>query len=407
MENNTETYFNINEYVILDNYQGLQQENKFENKKNNSLESSKSEYNIFHNEPPLIKIDSTFFYINNSHYYINDEIFGPILLKLNENKMSCSERVRKKITDIISCLISSNKIDLKNLRILMFEGGIPDEFPGVRALIWKLMLKYFPLKITEWKEFLQERRLDYENIKMDYLLDYENDKVYLEIIKDIKRTRTHMHFFTYINQNSKKENNSDILSRILFIFAKLHPDISYIQGMNEILATIFFCFAKDPNPFFNKLENLEADVFYCFENLILEIKDIFQREKDETEFGIHKRIDKISDMLNKLDLELFSYFQEEKVELHYFVFRWYTLLFTQEFCMPDTLRLWDSIVIQVDKLEFVSYLCLAIILKFTKDLQTKDFSGIMFTMQNLTQQDISIDKLIYFAEDIKTKLMYK
>jgi hypothetical protein len=405
MENDIEKYLNINEYVILENYNDLNRNNKYENKNIDfNPELSNSEFKIYYNEPSLLKIDSNFFYINNSHYYLNDEIFGPILLKLNENKLTCSERVRKKITNIISCMISSNKIDLKNLRILIFEGGIPDEFPGVRAIIWKLMFKYLPLNITEWKNYIKDRRLDYENIKMDYLLDYENDKVYLDILKDIKRTRTHMHFFTCINKNSNKENNSDILSRILYIFAKLHPDISYVQGMNEILATIFFCFAKDPNPFFNKLENLEADVFYCFENLLLEIKDIFLREKDETEKGIQRRIDIISDKLKKLDRELSSYFLEEKIELHYFIFRWYTLLFTQEFCMPDTLRLWDSIVIKLDKLEYVSYLCLAIILKFSRDLKTKDFSGIIYTMQNLNQQDISIDKLIYIAEDIKNKI---
>lgn len=33
---------------------------------------------------------------------------------------------------------------------------------------------------------------------------------------------------------------------ILFIFAKLNPDIGYVQGMNEVLAPLFFIFKTDP-----------------------------------------------------------------------------------------------------------------------------------------------------------------
>jgi hypothetical protein len=36
------------------------------------------------------------------------------------------------------------------------------------------------------------------------------------------------------------------LKRMLFIYAKLNPRISYVQGMNEILAPIFYVVAQDP-----------------------------------------------------------------------------------------------------------------------------------------------------------------
>jgi len=43
------------------------------------------------------------------------------------------------------------------------------------------------------------------------------------------------------------ETHADILHRILFIYAKLNPGIKYIQGMNEVLAVIYFCYLKDDN----------------------------------------------------------------------------------------------------------------------------------------------------------------
>lgn len=43
----------------------------------------------------------------------------------------------------------------------------------------------------------------------------------------------------YANQHT----HCDIMTRILFIYAKLNPGVKYIQGMNEVLAPIYFTFA--------------------------------------------------------------------------------------------------------------------------------------------------------------------
>ena len=36
------------------------------------------------------------------------------------------------------------------------------------------------------------------------------------------------------------------MERILFIYAKLNPGVRYVQGMNEVLGTIFYVLAEDP-----------------------------------------------------------------------------------------------------------------------------------------------------------------
>ena len=40
------------------------------------------------------------------------------------------------------------------------------------------------------------------------------------------------------------ETYADVLHRILFIYAKLNPGIKYVQGMNEVLAVIYYCFLE-------------------------------------------------------------------------------------------------------------------------------------------------------------------
>jgi hypothetical protein len=43
-------------------------------------------------------------------------------------------------------------------------------------------------------------------------------------------------------ENDKEEKHFEVLSRILFIYGKLNSGIKYIQGMNEILAPIYYSF---------------------------------------------------------------------------------------------------------------------------------------------------------------------
>jgi len=44
-------------------------------------------------------------------------------------------------------------------------------------------------------------------------------------------------------KNDTIEKHFDVLARILFIYARLNPGIGYVQGMNEVLAPIYYCMA--------------------------------------------------------------------------------------------------------------------------------------------------------------------
>ncbi len=85
---------------------------------------------------------------------------------------------------------------------------------------------------------------------------------------------------TAIDRELYIETHSDVLARVLFIYAKLNPGIKYVQGMNEVLAVIYYCFWSFSD--FNVIpkEYLESDLFFCFSALMTEIRDGFIREMD-------------------------------------------------------------------------------------------------------------------------------
>lgn len=92
------------------------------------------------------------------------------------------------------------------------------------------------------------------------------------------------------------------ISRILFVHAKLNPAESYTQGMNEIVATLFFVLASDDNEEWR--QHCEADTFFCFTNLMAEIRDVFIQSLDESESGLHGKMQAFSTTLRQHDPEL-------------------------------------------------------------------------------------------------------
>ena len=84
------------------------------------------------------------------------------------------------------------------------------------------------------------------------------------------------------------ESHADCLARVLFIYAKLNKAINYVQGMNEVIAVLYYCFWKYERGVIGE-EYLESDLFQCFSNIMSELKDGFIRHLDNEQTGIFGR----------------------------------------------------------------------------------------------------------------------
>ncbi len=382
-----------------------------------------------------------------------------IILKVQ--KVSCSQMWEQ----INSILLAIKSNDVKSLKKECYI-GLPDDNPCLRALVWKYNLKYLPKDITKWEKVLNMKRNEYKEIKNAFLLrlkeeykifeELENsdenkkdklkkisentDRVLLETInKDINRTHSQFDFFskpvfddtemknedllnliqqkkdiTYNNfkeiygkgQNflkyNKNETHADVIERILYIYSKLNKDVNYVQGMNELIAPIYFSFFIDNNELEEKkvdIENIEADSFWCFSNLIGEIKNIFIKEKDNEVDGIFYIINKFEKLIESYDIELYNLFKNNNISFIHISFRWFSLFFSQDFLLPDTLRLWDIFFCEENKLYFVYYFSLGLLIYKKNKLMNKDFFGIVKELQNL--EDVDIEKVIEIGIKIK------
>ena len=262
------------------------------------------------------------------------------------------------------------------------------------------------------------------------------DRNLLEMIdKDINRTRMNLNFFTsLVNKNSKisdedlakiinhkknctyqdyrlvytkgrdknnffeNETHSDVIERIIYIYCKLNKQVGYVQGMNELIAPIYYCFSIDNTV---SLENVEADTFWCFTFLMKDVKKIFLKESDNSEGGILDRVFTLDLIVSHLQKDIYKILSKNNVNIFHFAFSWINIFFCQEFIMPDIIRLWDIIFSEQDRFSFVYFFSMAILQIKMKKIEKKEFSTIISELRNLEKENI--EQIISLAIQLKNK----
>lgn len=305
-------------------------------------------------------------------------------------------------------LLNTSKIEMPILKSIIGMGVLEYD-PSLRSLCWKLLFNYLPLNSLDWEDAIDKKRMEYNELKKKYIISinskkkkghdhplspnsewegYFKDTQLGKIIeKDLKRTRNEISFFTEKSKANKKETNMDVLKRILLIFAKKYPDIYYVQGLNEILATIYYCFSQDRNPYFS-LE-VESDSFFCFEHLICLTKDIYIQTNDSSPTGIKTRLNYITYLLKIIDFEMYSNLQANNIELSTITFRWYTLYFAQEFSIKGAMKMYDHILIRENIHQTLTLLCLSALKIKRTELLSKDLGIVMDALQTFSEDDVS------------------
>ena len=375
----------------------------------------------------------------------------------------CNESTRKRINDIILSLLIK---DVDSIKKFSFE-GLPDEMPLLRSLIWKINLKYLTINLDKWDDYLVKKRNEYTDLKEAFIIKLEFEykslaennielinlsdiKLIEDIDKDIRRTHTNLNFFympskksinvsnediienlerkksqlymidikeIYKKNKSTWETNGDVLARILYIYAKLNADVGYVQGMNEILAPIYYCFyAEEENSLVNSemdaidiqkehdyqfIVDVEADSFWTFVSLMEDIKSLYIKDKDNEAGGVFNKLKILSDMLKIVDKDLFCHFNKIKIDIQLFAFKWVVLLFTQDFPLFEVMRIWDALLSEKDRFYMIYLICLSILHIKRKELIKSDFAGVINKLQKIN--NINCDDLIRVSAEIRKK----
>ncbi|XP_060083615.1 TBC1 domain family member 13-like [Ylistrum balloti] len=204
----------------------------------------------------------------------------------------------------------------------------------------------------------------------------------------------------YMTLPDGQEAHWEVVERILFIYGKLNPGQGYVQGMNEILGPIYYTFATDPDA--QCKEYAEADSFFCFTNLMSEIRDNFLKTLDfDSQCGIGSMMSKLVDKMKSSDERVSQRLQELDLKPQYYAFRWITLLLSQEFPLPDVLRIWDSLFADEERFDFLICMCCAMLILVRDELISGDFPHSMKLVQNYQKTKIDLQTILSKAVEIR------
>ncbi|XP_024382453.1 uncharacterized protein [Physcomitrium patens] len=362
----------------------------------------------------------------------------------DENKVVKSPSSFDYRVSLFNTELSRRRIHLAELQRLTSQ-GIPDS-GGIRAITWKVLLGYLSRNRDDWATELEKKRAAYAVFREEMIINpsevtrrkeemeamkaaelealegplqrheishddhplslgsksvwhqfFQDTELAEQINRDVKRTHPDMQFFC--GDNDFARENQEALKRILFIFAKLNPGIRYVQGMNEVLAPLYYVFKTDIDEFNSK--HAEEDSFFCFVELLSDFRDHFCQQLDNSAVGIRSTISQMTQLLRKHDEELWRHLEiTSKVNPQFYAFRWITLLLTQEFNFADSLRLWDSLLSNPDgPLEILLRVCCSMLLCLRSRLLAGDFTTNLKLLQHYPSVDIN--HLLKVADDLK------
>ncbi|CAN6371883.1 unnamed protein product [Urochloa humidicola] len=333
--------------------------------------------------------------------------------------------------------LSKKVVNMGELRRLACL-GVPDGGAGVRPVVWKLLLGYLPTNRGLWPYELEKKRSQYSAYKEEFLLNpseklrrieesklsrkkelniertgllprlevtneehplscgksslwnqyFQESEILEQIDRDVKRTHPDISFFS-------AKSNQESLRRILIIFSKLNPSIRYMQGMNEVLAPLFYVFKNDPDP--SSSASAEGDTYFCFVELLSGFRDNYCKHLDNSSVGIRSTLSKLSQLLKRHDEELWRHME---VYPQYYAFRWITLLLTMEFSFNVCIHIWDAILGDPEgPPDTLLRICCAMLILVRKRLLAGDFTANIQLLQHYPATNI--DHLLHIANRLR------
>ncbi|CDW53451.1 RabGAP-TBC domain containing protein [Trichuris trichiura] len=264
-----------------------------------------------------------------------------------------------------------------------------------------LFLSCLPLQIEEWAKALAAARqyyshlLDYisqdprsnsSSFHSDHPLSLEEDSCWKQhfmdqelksrIRQDVNRTFPGIEYF---GSAAVRET----MCRLLFIYAKENPHISYKQGMHEIVGPIMFVFYSDQQAFKHIDEQLEL------RNVFLSIMKIlqpfyFQGEVRKQSFDstdgtatcpLLAKLEWIMGTLKVVNEDLYEHLKALQVPPEAYGIRWMRLLFGREFPLQDLLLIWDTIFAKSPPYQLIECIFVQMLCWIAPVLLQSDYTG--------------------------------
>ncbi|XP_078451148.1 LOW QUALITY PROTEIN: TBC1 domain family member 5 [Lampetra fluviatilis] len=299
-----------------------------------------------------------------------------------------------------------------------------------RSVCWKMYLKCLPDDRELWVKITEELRQQYDQIKLMHITNprkeagekdlninnplsqaeespwnrfFQDKELRAVIEQDVTRTFPEIQYF-------QEERVQELLTDILFCFARENEHLLYRQGMHELLAPIVFVLHCDYQAFLHATElsqatnemrtilnpeYLEHDAYALFSQLMETAEPWFSNSERKKYMGrdptvnavpfarpqdnspsiaIITKLNRINDqVLKQHDTELYMHLLRLEIAPQIYGIRWVRLLFGREFPLQDLLALWDAIFADSANLSLVDYMFVAMLQNIRDPLLSSNY----------------------------------
>uniref|UniRef100_A0A0L8GZX2 TBC1 domain family member 15 n=1 Tax=Octopus bimaculoides TaxID=37653 RepID=A0A0L8GZX2_OCTBM len=281
--------------------------------------------------------------------------------------------------------------NIDEVKKIIFRGGIE---PTMRVEVWKFLLDYYKWDSTKKSREEERKRKvdDYFKMKLQWkTISAEQESRFTKlkdsktlIEKDVSRTdRTHKFF------EGDGNHNLQVLNDILRTYCMYNFDLSYVQGMSDLLSPILVI-----------MEN-EVDAFWCFAGFMETVCSNFEMDQQ----GMKTQLAQMHTLMQFVDPELCSYLESHDSGNFYFCFRWLLIVFKREFSFPDIQRLWEVLWTGLPCKNYHLLICLAILDNEKATLMENRF-GFTEILKHINDMSftINVDQILNKAESISLQL---
>ena len=331
--------------------------------------------------------------------------------------MEKNPQIQKETDFIIFPLVNPSfdreEIDFDRIQQLASCGldGYP---PEDRCYAWLALLRIYPKNPLLWREKQNEIKTNYftfvnffqvetwetkyfpnqcPNIEIFGLGD--NNSVMSIIHGDLVRTGRTIFFLDPLQIEGVEPAPADQaifpwsghirrLERILYTFAIANKGLGYMQGFNELVVPFYWTLTKASVIFQGDLDLIEALSFEFFKTLLNETTlNEFYTTKDNSSIILH-RLQDFTQLLHYHFPEAETIITSLNIHPLLYCFRWFNLLFSQEYDLPDLVLIWDSLMAHFDHLmDYVFYIGLGHIGVIKDKFDPSNASNTLGVLQNM------------------------
>lgn len=205
-----------------------------------------------------------------------------------------------------------------------------------------------------------------------YLNDAEEEADLKDtILRDIERTFPDVPFF-------RAKENQKMLAAILYMYARLHPDIGYRQGMHELAGPLLWVVAIDAETDADFKQFVQSDTLAMFEVIMCSARPWYLPGNPPAIVGKCTFIQ--NNILRQVDPELHRVLLSNNIEPQIWGIRWIRLIFGREFGFDGLLHLWDALFAADSSLALVDQVCVVILLSLRRQIMTSPHYSDILTL---------------------------